>query len=99
MNRIESNFSLCLGSKANSSEETHQIWHHFTSQEPIWGVQNVISFREVLDLVEGDELTIKLQFNWVRDTRLFPLQYLTLSSQQPELYMVLILFPIQFVLQ
>lgn len=48
----------------------------------------MISFNEVKEFATDDELVIGLDLKWVRDSRLFPPQFITLNRHQPELYKV-----------
>lgn len=48
----------------------------------------MISFNELKKFAKDDELVIGLDLKWVRDSRLFPPQFITLNPYQPELYKV-----------
>lgn len=63
--------------------------HCFSSEEPIWGIQNIVTFNRLLQLLDQQKrLTIAFRLCWVRDGFLFPPKFITIHPEQPELYMV-----------
>eukprot|EP00210_Caulerpa_lentillifera_P003128 g2988.t1 len=85
---IDTQYSLFVASRETSSENTYFIRHCFSSNQPTWGIQNMISLKEATNFWQQGEISIGLNLKWVRDSKLFPPQYITLNGSEPELYQI-----------